>query len=359
MNSAPQKVIKGRQRHQFHGKHKFHGRLRIIKDIHELREHLQTAIMIEHATIPTYLCALYSIKEGTNTFAYQTIQSVVMEEMLHMIIAANLLNAVGGKPSINTKAFVPEYPTYLPHSDNAFKVHLRKFDKDAIQTFLNIEMPAEPDAPPEDDNWQTIGQFYAAIEDALIELDAKTKGGIFMGDINKQLDENDFYGGGGKLFPVTNLETALIAIKQIVGQGEGVRDTIFDTDVLFGEEIDYAHYYKFNEIMQEQRYCPTDQAEDPPSGAKVDVDWDSVYPMQTDPKMSNYPQDSEIWQHMYQFNLTYTALLDSLHDTCNGQKQKILEAVPLMYDLKYKAQALMQIKVNDTETAGPSFELIR
>lgn len=43
--------------------------------LEELRSHLQTAIEIEHATIPTYLCALYSIKDGTNTFAAQNIQA--------------------------------------------------------------------------------------------------------------------------------------------------------------------------------------------------------------------------------------------------------------------------------------------
>lgn len=357
----PQKLQrKHRRRHHFHGRPNKHHRCRIIKDIHELREHLQTAIEIEHATIPTYLCALYSIKEGTNTFAYQTIQAVVMEEMLHMILAANILNAVGGKPAINHEKFVPDYPTYLPHSDEAFKVHLCKFSEDAIDTFLKIEKPAEPGAPPEDNNWQTIGQFYAAIEDALEELDAKTDGGIFSGDISKQLDENDYYGGGGKLFAVTDLQSAKKAIGEIVGQGEGINhDTIIDTDILFGEEIDYAHYFKFNEIKLHKRYCPTDKPNDSPSGPDVEVDYNNAYNMQLDPKMSDYPEGSQLWQKSREFNLTYTKLLDCLHDTCNGQKQKILEAVPLMYDLKYKAQDLMRIPYKDGMTAGPSFEFIR
>ena len=359
--NAPHKLQrKFRRRHHFHHRPNNHHRCRIIKDIDELREHLQTAIVIEHATIPTYLCALYSIKEGTNTYAYQVIQSVVMEEMLHMILAANILNAIGGQPAINTEALVPDYPTYLPHSDKAFKVHLRKFSVEAIDTFLNIEKPAEKGAPPEDENWQTIGQFYAAIEDALEELDAATDGGIFSGDVSKQLDENDYYGGGGKLFAVTDLKSAKLAIKEIVGQGEGINhDSILDTDRLFGEEIDYAHYFKFNEIRLEKRYCPNDKPNDPPSGEVIDVDWNGAYNMQLDPKMSDYPEGSQLWQKSRDFNLTYTKLLDSLHHTCNGQKEKILEAVPLMYDLKYKAQDLMRTPYKDGLTAGPSFELIR
>nr|MCU0322110.1 ferritin-like protein [Chitinophagaceae bacterium] len=55
-----------------------------IKTIDSLKKHLQVAIELEHSTIPPYLCALYSIKEGTNVAASQIIRSVVIEEMLHM-----------------------------------------------------------------------------------------------------------------------------------------------------------------------------------------------------------------------------------------------------------------------------------
>lgn len=37
-----------------------------ITSIESLREHLQWALELEHATIPPYLCALYSIKKGHN-----------------------------------------------------------------------------------------------------------------------------------------------------------------------------------------------------------------------------------------------------------------------------------------------------
>ena len=54
-----------------------------IKHVDQLRNLLQQAVMLEHSTIPPYLCALYSIKEGTNLESAAIIQSVVMEEMLH------------------------------------------------------------------------------------------------------------------------------------------------------------------------------------------------------------------------------------------------------------------------------------
>ena len=72
-----------------------------IRTVEDLREHLQWAIELEHSTLPPYLTALYSIKDGHNTEAAEVIQSVFLEEMLHMTLAANILNAVGGAPEID------------------------------------------------------------------------------------------------------------------------------------------------------------------------------------------------------------------------------------------------------------------
>ena len=68
---------------------------------------LQTAIELEHATIPVYLYALYSLEPGRNAVVADILQSVVREEMTHMGLAANLLNAVGGSPVIARPGFRP------------------------------------------------------------------------------------------------------------------------------------------------------------------------------------------------------------------------------------------------------------
>ena len=98
-----------------------------INTLQSLREHLQVALEIEHATIPPYLTALYSLEEGHNQEAFEVIESVFMEEMLHMTLVANLLNAVGGSPQIDKPDFIAHYPTYLPHSSQTFLVPLSKF----------------------------------------------------------------------------------------------------------------------------------------------------------------------------------------------------------------------------------------
>src|SRR5580700_11430191 len=67
-----------------------------------LRSALQNAIELEHSTIPPYLYALYSLKPGTNKEIAAIIRSVVLEEMLHMALVCNVLNAVGGSPLIDS-----------------------------------------------------------------------------------------------------------------------------------------------------------------------------------------------------------------------------------------------------------------
>ena len=74
----------------------------------------QKALELEHATIPIYLTALYSIKQGTNKEITTVIQSVVIEEMLHITIVCNIMNALNVPPSFLYKEFIPHFPTELP-----------------------------------------------------------------------------------------------------------------------------------------------------------------------------------------------------------------------------------------------------
>jgi rubrerythrin len=73
-----------------------------IATLESLREHLQWAIELEHSTIPPYLCALYSLDSDRNPEAADVVSSVMVEEMLHLTLAANLRNAVGGRPRPST-----------------------------------------------------------------------------------------------------------------------------------------------------------------------------------------------------------------------------------------------------------------
>src|SRR5215212_9757329 len=113
-----------------------------VASLESLREHLQWAIELEHFTIPPYLCALYSLDPDRNPDAVEVVVSVLVEEMLHLTLAANLLNAVGGRPEIDTPRMLLPYPRCLPHSDGSFEVPLARFSPESLEVFLKIELPA-------------------------------------------------------------------------------------------------------------------------------------------------------------------------------------------------------------------------
>ena len=89
------------------------GLLPLEETVAYVQDLLQMAIEVEHSTIPLYLTTLYSIR-NQSSFAASTIKSVVMEEMLHMVHAANVLNAIGGTPFIDKPEFIPQYPLVVP-----------------------------------------------------------------------------------------------------------------------------------------------------------------------------------------------------------------------------------------------------
>lgn len=329
-----------------------------IRTLASLQRHLQWALELEHATIPAYLCALYSIPEGANVAAQQQLRAVVMEEMLHMVLVANVLNAVGGCPKVDDPAFVPSYPTTLPHSDGSVCVQLRRFDREALQTFLKIERPEPPQAKPEPERYHSIGQFYDAIEDGLRQLAGELGPALFSGSALRQIDPTRwYYGGGGRPIVVSDLASALAALDEIKAQGEGLPHSVFDDQAPFGQR-ELAHFFRFEQLRQGRFYRPEDSPRSGPSGDPLPLRWDQVHPMRANPRMADYAGQPEVHALMRRFNLDYTALLRALHGAFNGQPALLFEAVPMMYRLKYQAQALMQLPCGDAsgETVGPSFE---
>jgi hypothetical protein len=76
-----------------------------------LRQHIQFAVDLELWTIPFYMSAMYSIRDRTSP-AFQLIQTVVNQEMLHLQSAANIANAYGMSPEIRA----PQYRgKAIPH----------------------------------------------------------------------------------------------------------------------------------------------------------------------------------------------------------------------------------------------------
>lgn len=324
-----------------------------IHTIASLQAHLQVALRVEHATIPPYLAALYSIPDGSNVEAAQVIRSVVMEEMLHMTLVANLLNAVGGRPVVADPSFPMAYPCCLPHSSD-ITVELLPLCDRALATFLRIERPEPAHGPPEADRFHTLGQFYDAVREGLAWLcDKHGEAAVFTGRPERQVPaRRHYYGGGGDVIEIHGLADALRAIEEVKEQGEGSERAIDDGD---GEP---AHYFRFLELRAARRFRAGDTPESGPTGAEIPLDWSVIAAMRPNPRVEKYAAHPEVQRRMIACNRSYTTLLRQLDLAYNGQPDALLSAVPLMYEVRYQAQALMRMPsyAGDGTTAGPSFE---
>lgn len=341
-------------------------KLETIADLHSA---LQTAIELEHATLPPYLTARFSLFESGNDAISDIIGSVINEEMLHLSIACNLLNAVGGAPVLNKPGFIPTFPGPLPGSvEDGLVVPLKKFSKDLVKdVFMVIEEPEDPieiqRAKMANPDQLTIGEFYGEIQKQItfLEKEAQKQGStIFTGDTSFQMTFERFY-PEEILFPITDEKSALHAIEIIVEQGEGSTTSPFVTEGDSAHD-EIAHYYRFEEIYEGKTILP-----DPNNKGKyifgapeIPFDPSKVANMRPNPKMDDYPKGSHAYENSRLFNYNYTALLNCLHETFNGAPDKINTAMGLMFALRLYAFKLMAIPdPNHPEfVCGPSYEFV-
>ncbi|MCX4733360.1 ferritin-like domain-containing protein [Streptomyces sp. NBC_01363] len=362
-----------------------------IASADDLRQALQQALLVEHATIPPYLAALLSVKSGHNTEIAGIIRGVVLEEMQHMAQVGNLLNAVGGKPQIGRPGLVPTYPGRLPGPVLPdLKVRLRKLSLEHVENvFMAIELPEYPVVDgkpfkgavirPDDvkvsgrgeilaadgeavrtlENWfekaeyrpLTIGWFYNQIARAVIRLDREGK--LFTGDPARQVS---WPGAPGVLFQVRDKRSALLAIHQITEQGEGSPHDLNGNGV--ADPGEFGHYYRFQEIVKGRRLIRNAKGAWVFEGARVPFDAEGVHPVADDADTYALPAGSVARRDSEQCDESYTRALTSLHRVFNGHPEEMDDAVGLMYQMQVQAKKLLGIKVPDGggTVVGPSFQ---
>jgi len=341
-----------------------------IANRNDLISYLHTAMALEHATIPPYLTAYYSIHPNTNSDAAHIIRVVAVEEMLHLTLAANVLNAIGGTPDLTRPGFVPSYPAYLPDGEDDFTVDLRPFSPEAVETFCKIERPgtasgAVPRLVPTADSgrpllvssptvegmrFYSIGEFYAEIIEGLEKV-AAADPELFCGNPARQVGPEAFYSGGGALKPVTDLDSARWALQFIADQGEGLDSGLYDDD---GE---LAHYYRFRQL-QLGRYYQVGDYPDAPSGPQLSVTWDDVYQVKVSARLADYPP-GELADAARQFNADYGAFLALLTKAFNGEPALLQDAVWYMFRLRDGINQLVRnpLPGSDWLHAAPTFEI--
>ncbi|WP_013334650.1 ferritin-like domain-containing protein [Gloeothece verrucosa] len=333
----------------------------------ELYQPLQDAIDLEHSTIPPYLTAFYSIKSGFNQEIAALILSIVRQEMLHMTIAANVLNAIGGQPVINEPNFIPHYPGNLPGNvEPDLVVGLAPLSLSVVKNiFMRIEQPENPQEFPKEyipiscdlaeqeaqfnfmlrtqEEYNTIGEFYQAIIDKIHLLGPD----IFIGKPERQVVNEQWF-APNLLFAVTNPEEATRALMIIAEQGEGVGTSPLDSQ---GE---LAHYYKFSEIFQGYHLYQKAPFEFVYNTAQpIPLDPTGIYNLVENSKANMYVPGTMARRMVDQFNYSYTSLLNGLHKTFNGEPNYLNTVMGLMFDLKLQAQKMAETILTPEDLSSP------
>jgi hypothetical protein len=315
-----------------------------IATIDDLRAHVALATKVELSTIPPYLYAFYSIKDPESEAA-RLIASVVVEEMLHACLTANLSAALGGDPHFGYE-MIPSYPSPLAHHQPELVLELKRCTPELVQeTFLTIEKPQAPGAIPEDDNFETLGQFYAALE---LAIDALSDDMDLFDNHQpaRQLSDPAFYGpvtynaaDAGGLMLIQDRASADEALEIIIHQGEGVSDQRWaDPD-----HQELTHYYKYLKIA--------DGAS--PIGP--------VWPVPDNPRTEDFPNRlrkvSELFNALY--GLVYVTMND-LYSGTQDQGEAIGRLYKLMrFGVSPTARYLVSQPIGPDSTAGPTFETHR
>jgi hypothetical protein len=235
------------------------------------REHvwwlLGEAAQLEHMIMCQYLFAEFSLREGTGDGLTaeqadavdrwrKVLHGIAVEEMLHMALVANLMSAIGAAPMFGRPNF-PQRSGYFPAG---VQLDLLPFGERALRHFLYLERPegmelqdaagfvptAPPRAPvlvdevmPRGQEFATVGHLYRGIEAGLRGLAAKVgERAVFVGLPRAQATPELFR--WPQLIAVTDLDSAVAAIEEIIEQGEGARG-----------DWRSAHYGRFLGIWEE------------------------------------------------------------------------------------------------------------
>jgi len=272
-----------------------------------------------------------------------------------MTTAANVLNSIGGHPSMNTQSFVPVYPMKLPFVD--MYISLKPFTEEQMDMFRRVEEATW--GPDNAYRINTVGVYYFRI-------------GMHLEALVKAYGEKAVYSGNPSLQVTTGSSRGMVkaiqghadAMKFLAGiymQGEGAKGSLFETSPYNGKS-ELSHYYRFNELQKDRCYEPADNHTnlDHPTGSAMGIDWDAVYKFKPDPKSADFTKYDDIYKQMLQFNSCYTHLLAGLHDVFNGNPENFGQQIQNMMTIGQLAKALMAIPHPEYSgmTVGPAWEWI-
>lgn len=301
-----------------------------MRDIHWIRGALQSAVAIEHATMPLYAAAMYSL-EVQNYPAYNTLRSVMMEEMLHMAAACNALAALGGAPRIRQLDPAGIYDGLPGSVAPTLKGRFASLSRRQLEVFMRIESPQELLPKSEQTHrYPTIGSLYHEIKRA-IEANAPTVAAAVRTEpVANQVGGNLGYAvidPSGRADPV---EQILASLDVIIDQGEGFGASTLSAGRHSHDEL--SHYARFAELRFGRSYSGPDAQ----SGGDITAEgqrrffrgepitWPTVVNTLAVPRdgysaiLRLDPDRSEVQRELRAFDQAYTRMLRALDDSWNG-----------------------------------------
>lgn len=329
-----------------------------LTTVEDARSLLQTAVGVEFGTLPPYLYALYSTPPETNPEATQLIRSVALQEMIHMCLACNMLNALGGNPVIHVQQYPGPLPGDIGPNHTPLTVHLYPFSKDALAQGMAIEEPENrPDYPVKTmallaeamPKAVTIGQFYDALDKFLATLPPSA----WTPNRNQIVDKQFF---PGQLFAVNNYADAHKAITQIVSEGEGTSEGSEYNPLDFQDQP--AHYFRFGEIFHERVLTrdPGSKSGYAWGPARLEVTWPPAGRYLADPALHDFSKEPPPAQAAQAAcNAAFTQMIDALQRAVAGVEGALGEAVRCMFDLRMAALHAFTVPLNNGQFAGPAF----
>lgn len=349
------------------------------------REHLwwllAEALQLEHMIMCQYLFAEFSLKAGVAEGLTpeqadavdrwrKKLRGIAIEEMLHMALVANLKSAIGVAPALGRPNF-PQRSGYFP---SGVQLDLLPFGAAALDHFLFLERPEgmdrldapefAPTAAPRDlvdeqeilprgQEFGTVGHLYRGIAEGLRTLAARHgERALFVGSPRAQATPELF--GWPQVVAVTDLDSALAAVEEIIEQGEGAQGDWKD-----------AHFGRFLSIREEldtmQQADPTFEPARPALGAFLRQPFDIpvAQPVITDPQARRVAELAEL---AYELTLHVLTRFFTHTDETDEQLHVLVDvALDLMARvLNPLASELTTLPVGPAHpgrTAGFSFEM--
>jgi hypothetical protein len=310
------------------------------RDLEWLKEGLQAALAVELATLPPYLCGMWSMVSQSGP-AYNLVYRVAIEEMLHMGLVCNMLTAIGATPRIvqgYQEGIV--YPGPLPGGVRPeLTVHLAGLTQEYLRSvYMEIEYPENgPVVLVLGETYPTIGAFYSALLEAFQRLSPELT------------TQNQLTSPVGVYMIATPADVER-AITQIKEQGEGTSESPLVED--FGGDL--AHYYKFAEIYYGSTLI---QVEGEWRYEGEPIAFPDVYPMAPIPSGGYQDPPQEVVDGLRAFNDQFATILSKLESAwANGRMSDLGMAVSAMFRLRSLARNLMQIPLPDKSGVyGPDF----